>query len=35
MEPRFSFGRMTLGEDGRLSAEHVWIDPLEVGAVES
>ena len=29
MEPRFSFGRMTLGDDGRLSAEHVWIDPLD------
>jgi putative phosphoesterase len=26
-EPRFSYGRLKLGDDGRLSAEHVWIDP--------
>ena len=28
-EPRFSYGRLVLGDDGRLAAEHVWIDPLE------
>jgi putative phosphoesterase len=26
-EPRFSYGRLKLGDDGRLNAEHVWIDP--------
>ncbi len=26
-EPRFSYGRIRQGEDGRLTAEHVWIDP--------
>jgi len=26
-EPRFSYGRLGVGEDGRLTAEHVWIDP--------
>ena len=26
-EPRFSYGRLKLGDDGRLTAEHVWIDP--------
>lgn len=26
-EQRFSYGRIKLGEDGRLTAEHVWIDP--------
>jgi len=26
-EPRFSYGRITLGDDGRLAAEHVWIEP--------
>ncbi|HEV8633605.1 MAG TPA: metallophosphoesterase [Chloroflexota bacterium] len=26
-EPRFSYGRLWLGDDGRLLAEHVWIDP--------
>jgi uncharacterized protein len=25
-EPRFSYGRLRLGDDGRLTAEHVWID---------
>ena len=28
-EPRFSYGRVRLGDDGRLDAEHVWIDPLD------
>ena len=28
-EPRFSFGRLAVDADGRLTAEHVWIDPLE------
>jgi uncharacterized protein len=28
-EPRFSYGRLALDQDGRLSAEHVWIDPLD------
>jgi len=26
-EPRFSYGRLWLDDDGRLRAEHVWIDP--------
>jgi putative phosphoesterase len=26
-EPRFSYGRIAPGDDGRLRAEHVWIDP--------
>jgi putative phosphoesterase len=26
-EPRFSYGRLVLGDDGRLTAEHVWIEP--------
>lgn len=26
-EPRFSYGRLRLGDDGRLTAEHVWIEP--------
>jgi putative phosphoesterase len=26
-EPRFSYGRLTIGPDGRLAAEHVWLDP--------
>ena len=28
-EPRFSYGRLWLGDDGRLTAEHVWIDPAD------
>ena len=28
-EPRFSYGRVAVGQDGRLAAEHVWIDPLD------
>jgi uncharacterized protein len=27
-EPRCSYGRVWLGDDGRLTAEHLWIDPL-------
>jgi hypothetical protein len=26
-EPRFSYGRLWLDDDGRLRVEHVWIDP--------
>jgi uncharacterized protein len=26
-QPRFSYGRLWLDDDGRLRAEHVWIDP--------
>lgn len=27
LSPRFSYGRISLGPDGRLAAEHVWIEP--------
>jgi putative phosphoesterase len=26
-QPRFSYGRLWVDDDGRLRAEHVWIDP--------
>jgi putative phosphoesterase len=28
-EPRFSYGRLLVGDDGRLDAEHIWVEPGE------